>query len=355
MGKFIKVGFMILCFYLNKTGSDRNQKPLFLYLGILMVAGGLLATPAVPAATWPEKGKNITIIVNYAAGGTIDVAARLIAPYIEKELGTKVEVLVKAGAGGQIGLTELTRAKPDGYTVLLSSWPAGITTYLNPDAKAIYKHENFQPISAFAKQPWLMAAKADSPFMMMKDIVEAARKDPAKAPVGMSGAVMSTSDIAIHAIMKQTGVKMRLVYFEGDAKAFPALMGGHVATIFASTGTLVGPVKSGTARVIALTGSDTLPYFPGATTLMSQGFNVNLDSIRGLTGPAGMPKEAIAAYERVVKKATEDPEFVKRMDNQAAPVAFYNSEQYTKSYREQHVWIKPVFEELWKQQQKEKK
>jgi tripartite-type tricarboxylate transporter receptor subunit TctC len=88
---------------------------------------------------------------------------------------------------------------------------------------------------------------------------------------------------------------------------------------------------------------------------MSQGFNVNLDSIRGLTGPAGMPKEAIAAYERVVKKATEDPEFVKRMDNQAAPVAFYNSEQYAKSYREQHVWIKPVFEELWKQQQKEKK
>jgi tripartite-type tricarboxylate transporter receptor subunit TctC len=157
------------------------------------------------------------------------------------------------------------------------------------------------------------------------------------------------------AIMKQTGVKLRLVYFEGDAKTFPAMMGGHVATIFASTGTLVGPVKSGTAKVIALTGSDTLPYFPGATTLMAQGFNVNLDSIRGLTGPVGMPKEAIAAYERAVKKATQDPEFVKRMDNQAAPVAFYGSEQYTKAYQDQHVWMKPVFEDAWKQQQTEKK
>jgi tripartite-type tricarboxylate transporter receptor subunit TctC len=355
MGKFSKAGLAILFFLTSRKERDRNMRHLFVPLVVLLAAGSLLFAVVAPAATWPEKGKNVTIIVNYAAGGTIDVAARLIAPYIEKELGTKVEVLVKPGAGGQIGLTELSRAKPDGYTVLLSSWPAGITTYLNPDAKAIYKHESFQPIAAFAKQPWLMAAKADSPYMTMKDIVETARKDPASAPVGMSGAVMSTSDIAMKAIVKQTGVKLRLVYFEGDAKSFPALMGGHVATIFASTGTLVGPAKSGTARVIALTGSDTLSYFPGATTLMSQGFNVNLDSIRGLTGPTGMPKEAIAAYERAVKKATEDPEFVKRMDNQAAPVAFYSSEQYTKAYREQHVWIKPVFEEIWKQQQMEKK
>ena len=355
MGKFFKAGLAISFFLTSRKERDRNMRHLFVPLVVLLAAGSLLFAAVAPAATWPEKGKNVTIIVNYAAGGTIDVAARLIAPYVEKELGTKVEVLVKPGAGGQIGLTELSRAKPNGYTVLLSSWPSGITTYLNPDAKAIYKHESFQPIAAFAKQPWLMAAKADSPYMTMKDIVEAARKNPASAPVGISGAVMGLSDIAMKAIVKQTGVKLRLVYFAGDAQAFPALMGGHVATIFASTGTLIGPVKSGTARVIALTGSDTLSYFPGATTLMSQGFNVNLDSIRGLTGPTGMPKEAIAAYERAVKKAIEDPEFVKRMDNQAAPVAFYSSEQYTKAYREQHVWIKPVFEEAWKRQQEEKK
>jgi tripartite-type tricarboxylate transporter receptor subunit TctC len=341
MRKCFKVGLAISFFFISRKGGNRDMRHLFVPLVVLLAAGSLLTAVAAPAATWPEKGKTVTIIVNFAAGGTIDVAARLIAPYIEKELGTKVEVLVKAGAGGQIGLTELARAKPDGYTVLLSSWPSGITTYLNPDAKAVYKHESFQPIAAFAKQPWLMAAKADSPYMTMKDIVETARKDPASAPVGLSGSVMGLSDIAMKAIVKQTGVKLRLVYFAGDAQAFPALMGGHVATTFSSTGTLVGPVK--------------LSYFPGATTLMSQGFNVNLDSIRGLTGPAGMPKEAIAAYERAVKKATEDPEFVKRMDNQAAPVVFYSSEQYTKAYREQDVWMKPVFEEAWKRQQEEKK
>ena len=169
-----------------------KKRKFVVSLFALLAAGILLTAVAAPGAAWPEKGKNVTIIVNFAAGGTIDVAARLIAPYIEKELGTKVEVLAKPGAGGQIGLTELSRAKPDGYTVLLSSWPSGITTYLNPDAKAIYKHESFQPIAAFAKQPWLMAAKADSPYMTMKDIVEAARKDPASAPVGISGAVMGS-------------------------------------------------------------------------------------------------------------------------------------------------------------------
>lgn len=355
MKKHFKSGLAVLSFFTNRKGGAQGIRHLFVSLVVLLAAGTLLTANGATAATWPEKGRTVTIIVNFAAGGTIDVAARMIAPYIEKELGTKVEILVKAGAGGQIGLTELARAKPDGYTVLLTSWPSGITTYLSPEAKAIYKHESFQPIVAFAKQPWLMAVKADSPYKTMKDIIEAARKDTASAPVGISGAVLGTSDIAMKAIVKQTGVKLRLVYFAGDSQSFPALMGGHVATIFASTGTMVGPFKSGTARVIALTGSDTLSYFPGATTLTSQGFNVNMDSIRGLTGPAGIPKEAIAAYERAVKKATEDPEFVERMNTQAAPVVFYNSEQYTKAYRDQHIWLKPVFEEVWKQQQEEKK
>ena len=84
----------------------RGPNHLFASLSVLWAVGSLLFAAGAPAASWPEKGKNVTIIVNYAAGGTIDVAARLIAPYIEKEAGTKVEVLVKAGAGGQIGLTE---------------------------------------------------------------------------------------------------------------------------------------------------------------------------------------------------------------------------------------------------------
>ena len=126
MGRFIKAGLAISCLFLQQ--NRRRSKPeasVCVPVIVLLAAGSLLAGTAARAATWPQKGKNITIIVNYAAGGTIDVAARLIAPYIEKELGTKVEVLAKPGAGGQIGLTELSRARARWIhcvAVLLARW-----------------------------------------------------------------------------------------------------------------------------------------------------------------------------------------------------------------------------------------
>lgn len=92
---------------------------------------------AAPAAKsdWPQKGKNITIIVPWAAGSPNDVFARMLAPYIEKELGTSVTVEAKPGAGSQIGMTELSKAKPDGYTLGVNSLKTTIATYLDPERK----------------------------------------------------------------------------------------------------------------------------------------------------------------------------------------------------------------------------
>ncbi|HEX2986792.1 MAG TPA: tripartite tricarboxylate transporter substrate-binding protein, partial [Chloroflexota bacterium] len=97
-------------------------------------------TAAAPAAasktSWPEKGKSITCIVASDAGGSSDVGARLISAYIEKELGVSIQVVNKPGAGWQVGLTELSKAKPDGYTFGMAVMPQANTIYLDPERKA---------------------------------------------------------------------------------------------------------------------------------------------------------------------------------------------------------------------------
>src|SRR5690606_38743896 len=114
-------------------------------------SGGAAASEPVQlaqAATYPAPGKPIEIIVPYAPGGGVDFSARLMAAALEKELPGTVVVINKDGAGGQVGITALSQAKPDGYTLGYIVLPTVITHYLDPSRKAVYTPKSFQPIGA---------------------------------------------------------------------------------------------------------------------------------------------------------------------------------------------------------------
>src|SRR5262245_36939079 len=113
----------------------------------LALAGAAVAAPdAALAQAFPVKGKPITIIVPYAGGGVTDTGARLMAAGLEKELGTPVQVVNKVGAASQLGLTELVRSAPDGYTLSYAVLPTVVTHYYDPARGAIYNRDSFQPI-----------------------------------------------------------------------------------------------------------------------------------------------------------------------------------------------------------------
>ena len=120
------------------------------------------AAPA-PKATYPEKGKAITMIVPFGAGGSTDIGARLLAVGMEKELGTPVNVQNKGGAGSQTGLTELAGAKPDGYTIGFANLPTANLVYSDPDRKANFSAKSFQPIGSQVVDPSAIGVAANSP------------------------------------------------------------------------------------------------------------------------------------------------------------------------------------------------
>src|SRR5271170_3131938 len=135
----------------------------------------LLLGGAAQAADFPEHGRPITIIVPYAPGGATDTGARLMAAALEPLLNTSVQVVNRAGAASQVGLTQLVRSKPDGYTLSYVVVPTVVTHYLDPARQAIYTRESFQPIARHTTSPAMLAVQSDSPYRTLKDLVEAAR------------------------------------------------------------------------------------------------------------------------------------------------------------------------------------
>src|SRR3974390_1108592 len=139
------------------------------------------------AQTFPEPGKLITIIVPYAPGGIVDTTARMMAAALEGELHTSFVILNRAGAASQVGLTELVRAKPDGYTLAYAVLPTTVTHYLDPTRSVIYTRQSFQPIATHHIAPMVLAVQASSPYKTLKDLVEAARTNPNLVKISDSG------------------------------------------------------------------------------------------------------------------------------------------------------------------------
>ncbi len=149
---------------------------------IVSVIGCVLAVVVGLSSAWaadyPQKGKSIQMLVGNAAGGPTDLGARIMAAGLEKELGVPVVVVNKPGANGQIQLTQVASAKPDGYTFGTVNFPVTITGYLDPTRKATYNRKSFEPLAMHVNDPNIFAVLTKSPYKTVKDLVEAAKAKP---------------------------------------------------------------------------------------------------------------------------------------------------------------------------------
>lgn len=148
--------------------ATKNFKRSFFLIIFAFILASLVLPLETPAINFPQKGKTIQILVGFAAGGSSDVGARILASGLEKELGIPVLVVNKPGASGQIAYTTLTQAKPDDYTIGNTNFPSAVVTYLDSARKATYSRKNFEPLTLHVIDPGLIAVKKDSPFKTLK-------------------------------------------------------------------------------------------------------------------------------------------------------------------------------------------
>lgn len=298
---------------------------------------------AAPAkkVDYPEKGKAITLIVPYAPGGGADIGARVLAPLMEKQLGTSIQVLNRAGAASQLGLTETAKAKPDGYTIGFVGLPTAITTYLEPERKAVFTRTDFQPIGFQYLVPVVVVVQSASPYRTYQDVVDAAKARPGQLKAATSG-LLGVNHLALLLAEKAAGVKFAAVHFDGGSPSVTALLGGHVDLTFASEPSAAKFVQSGELRAVAIMDEVESRFSPGVKIMAAQGYKASMHTGGLFAVPNGTPREIVEILAAAMKKAVLTDEHTKRMEDLGQTVRYMDPAQSMAYWVEIEEQVKPL-------------
>ncbi|MDI6754116.1 MAG: tripartite tricarboxylate transporter substrate binding protein [Thermodesulfobacteriota bacterium] len=282
------------------------------------------------ASDYPTKP--ITLQVPYPAGGSTDVGARIVAAIAEKQIGQPIVVVNKAGAGGQVGWTELARQKPDGYYLGYINLPHLPATILDPERKATFKGEDIVPIISQALDPTTISVRPDSPWATLKDLIEDAKKKPGQIAAGIVG-YLQDDEIGYLQFAEAAGVKLRLVYFDGAAPAITALLGKHVDVLFCTVADNYSQWKSGRIRMLTIMDKERTKFYPDLATTAELGFPMVISaSTRGIAGPKGIPEPIMKKLQDVFKKTMMAKEHMDKLEGAAHPVKIMVGEEFVKYY-----------------------
>jgi tripartite-type tricarboxylate transporter receptor subunit TctC len=311
----------------------------------LALAATTLALIAAPVMAQQYPTRPINLIVSFPAGGSTDIGARVVAGIAEKMIGQPIVVVNKGGAGGQVGWTELARAKPDGYTIGFINLPATNTTILDPERQAIFNEGSFTPIINQVLDPGVIWVAAESPFKTLKDVLDAAKSKPGTVRAATTG-ILSDDHLAILMVEEANpGVNFRLVHLLGGAAQMKETLGGNIDVSFDNVGSIVKQVKGGQVRALAVMDTVRSKFLPDVPTTKELGMpNVISSSTRGIAGPKGMDPALVKTLQDVLSKAMADADHVKRLEDAGLAIKIMIGGEYDKYYKETHEKAKKYTE-----------
>ncbi|MNQ87984.1 Tripartite tricarboxylate transporter family receptor [compost metagenome] len=303
--------------------------------GLLLGAAAHAQAPA-PLADFPKQA--ITVVSPFPPGGGNDGVARLIAQELGAITGQSVVVENRSGAGGNVGTAQVSRAKPDGYTLVMSQTSV---MAVNP---RLYKNVGFDPLKDFApisqitSAPLVLVARTESPYKSLNDYLAAARKQPGTITYATPG--NGTMSHLMGALVSQkAGVKLVHVPYRGAAPAITDLMGGTVDMLITSPASAEPMVAAGKLRILAMSHGDGVGIFKEAPTLQQAGMEgITADDWYGLFAPAGTPPERIAYLAQAVDQAMKSPVVIAKINSGGSrpvgspPAAFQSRLQQDTAY-----------------------
>lgn len=302
-------------------------------VGLIIGALGLtvlMSTASAANAASDYPSKPITILVGYAAGGSTDTGARLMAGELSERLGVPVKVVNRPGANAQIEYTALSRSDPDGYTMGTINFPSAIITAIDESRGATYTRDSFAPVALQVIDPTAIAVQPDSPFQTIDDLVNAAKKNPGEITATTTG-IASQEHFAILLLKKKTGAALRPIHFPGGgARAATAFLGGDVDVLVANVSDMKTLVTPDNARIIGIMESERSPFLPDVPTFAEKGYDVTISSSRGYAFPAGTPDAIVKKMASTMREIMADPEFQKSMKNVGLAPSFKGPEEYAK-------------------------
>lgn len=286
--------------------TNRRQ---FLSIGAAAFALAMSASGAVQADDYPSKP--IQLLVPFGQGGATDQVARLMAPLLEEALGTSIVIVNQPGAGGAVGLSNLARMKPDGYTIGIGS---DTTLGARPMmSETGYDASSFETIARIVEIPSGIAVRADSEYQNLRDLIQA--MESKKLTYSGSG-VASGPHLAAAVFLSKNHVDGTFVNSNSNQEGMVKLLSGEVD--FLSGGgsnfpSMLDKDGKGDIRVLGLAAEERWPYLPNVPTYREQGFDYLRSQWFGMVAPKGTPADRIQKLSDAIKGLVNAPEFKERL------------------------------------------
>ena len=287
-------------------------------------AAGAAVMPALSRIARAENypSRPVKIIVPVPPGGALDINARLMGQWLSDHMGQPFVIENRPGAGTNLGVEAVARAQPDGYTLLLI--PQSVTTNAT-----LYQHLSFDfirdivPIAMISSLPLVMLVNLDNPAKTVPEFIAWAKANPGKVNMA-SGGTGSASHIGGEFFKTMTGVDMLHVPYKGGAPAITDLMGGTIQVYFSPLPELIGVVKGGKVRALAVTTAKRVASLPDVPTIGESVPGFEISTWQGIGAPKNTPTEIVAALNREINAGLADPKVKARilqLGGEPAPIS----------------------------------
>ncbi len=299
--------------------------------------------PGATQAAYPDQP--INMIIAYAPGGGTDIAARLMIPFIEKYLGegSKINVINRPGASGDIGFSALAAAPPDGYTIGFINTPPVLATPI--ERKTGYTWQSYDLLGNVVDDPGTFCVHAESPYKTLADLAAFAKANPGKVTVGSTG-VGSDDHLAMIQFEKAAGVKMNHIPFKGSSETRNAVNGKQIMVAAINVGEALQYLKGGTPiRCLGQMTQVRMSMAPDWPTFKEQGYNFEMASLRGIAAPKGLPPAIRERLVAAIERAAADPALRAASEKVFAPIRYLGPTAYAEELRAAET----LFRQMWKE------
>ena len=299
------------------------------------------ATGLAQAQNYPSKP--VRLIVPFAAGGSTDVIARILAPKLSEVWGQQVLVDNRPGGNTVIGTDIVAKSPPDGHVLLVT--PAPFTVVPSVLTKLPYDPaKDFEPITLINTTPMGFVVHPGVPAKNLKELIALAKARPGQMNFGSSGSG-GVPHLSGELLNTMAGLKIIHVPYKGNAPALADLVGGHVDMAFNGLTSVMSFIKSGRLRVLGVTSLTRTAALPEVPTFDEQGLKgFQAVAWNGLSGPARMPKEAVAKVADNVARIIKSPELAEQLKRDGSDPVGSTTAEFTAHLRDEVVKWKKVLD-----------
>jgi len=304
---------------------------------ILLLFFSVFSPLVVSAQEFPTKP--ITLLVPFGPGGDSDLSGRTLGSVAVDYLGQPILIQLKPGGQGIIGTDLAAKATPDGYTLLAagSGWNSAL-----PAIEGRSKGpDDMEAVCRINYNSTLLCVRPDSQFKTFKQLMEYVKANPGKLLIGVGGPY-TPNETFWRYLMKQTGISVRVLSFDGGAQMVLAALGGHIDVTGGTPQMLLPHIKAGKLLPLLFLDKGRSPEYPNVPTAMEEGVNITCLQWRGIIAPKGTPRPVIEKLGLAFKKMTEDPSVKAMMQKTGQGIQYLGPDEFARFWRADYELYKEL-------------